>query len=470
MPESQDNPQAKQQDSPGSQTVASSGKGKAFFDRADEVAQTGNWDFAIQLYLEGIRREPDNVERGHKPLWEVALKRKMEGGKPAGLLESLKRRSGKDPVDSLVNAEYFLAKDPGNISRMVAVLKAAQQIGAPALIKWICDILFEATRRAKRPNKRILVMLAKAYADIEEYASVVAATDEALKISPMDDELQEMSKDYSAKQTIQQGRYDTEGSFVESVRDLDKQIELAQRDQIVQSRDFLLKEVEKARAEYQANPNVPGKIDALVDALVKLEEPEFENEAIEVLQKAFEQTGMYRFKMRMDDIKARQMRRKYKQLKSEGKEQEALKVAKELLNFELEMYAERAKNYPTDLSIRYELGVREFTAGKIDEAITSFQKARQDPQHRISALTYLGQAFEKKGWYPEAINSYRAALEAEPSESRAKEIRYYLARALQATGQNAEALEQLSQIAQIDYNYRDVREQIERLRKQNSSK
>ena len=42
------------------------GKGQAFFDRADQVAETGNWDFAIEMYLQGIEREPDNIERGHE--------------------------------------------------------------------------------------------------------------------------------------------------------------------------------------------------------------------------------------------------------------------------------------------------------------------------------------------------------------------------------------------------------------------
>ncbi len=36
--------------------------GKAFFDRADQVAETGNWDFAIELYIEGIQREPGNIQ------------------------------------------------------------------------------------------------------------------------------------------------------------------------------------------------------------------------------------------------------------------------------------------------------------------------------------------------------------------------------------------------------------------------
>ena len=56
--------------------VAGNGKGDAFFDRADKVAATGNWDYAIELYVDGIRRDPGNMERGYKPLREVSMNRK----------------------------------------------------------------------------------------------------------------------------------------------------------------------------------------------------------------------------------------------------------------------------------------------------------------------------------------------------------------------------------------------------------
>ena len=49
-----------------------------FFERAEQVAETGNWDFAIEMYLQGILREPGNIERGHHPLRNVSLVRKAQ--------------------------------------------------------------------------------------------------------------------------------------------------------------------------------------------------------------------------------------------------------------------------------------------------------------------------------------------------------------------------------------------------------
>ncbi len=442
------------------------GKGKAFFDRGDQVAETGNWDFAIQMYLDGIRREPGNMERGHLPLREVSLKRKVQGGKPAGFMEARKHKKGKEPIDALISAEFLLAKDPGNVTHMVAVLKSAQQLEQTKLVKWICDILFEVMRQAKRPDKRILLMISKAYADVDEYAAALSACDTALQMDPNNDELQEMAKDLSAKGTIKQGKYDTESSFVESVRDINKQMELSQRDHLAQSQEFLENEIEKARTDYEASPDVAGKVNALVDALLKIEEEAYENEAIDVLKKAYADSGTYRFKVRMDDVKIRQIRRRYTRLNADKRAEEAMSLARELLTFELEVYAERVKNYPTDLSLKYELGRRQLTVGKIDEAISYFQQAQRDPKRRISALTYLGQAFAKKGWHREAVETFEKALEHEPSEAKAKELHYNLAQALKAMGEKTKAIDHLSQVAQMDYNYRDVREQIEALRKE----
>ncbi|MDD5134396.1 MAG: hypothetical protein PHP01_03170, partial [Phycisphaerae bacterium] len=52
-----------------------------FFKRAEEVAATDNFDYATDMYIEGLKRAPDAVEQGHKPLRHNALIRQGKGGK-----------------------------------------------------------------------------------------------------------------------------------------------------------------------------------------------------------------------------------------------------------------------------------------------------------------------------------------------------------------------------------------------------
>ena len=50
-------------------------KAGAFFERAGKVALTDNFDYAIDMYMEGLRRAPDVLEDGHVPLRKMALVR-----------------------------------------------------------------------------------------------------------------------------------------------------------------------------------------------------------------------------------------------------------------------------------------------------------------------------------------------------------------------------------------------------------
>jgi len=172
-----------------SKNQPSAGKGKAFFDRADQVAETGNWDFAIEMYLEGISREPDNMERGHKLLRKVPINRKAQGGKAAGMIDQLKRRSGKDPVQNMVNAEYLLSKNPGSVPYMMQVLHTARKCELIKLVHWVSLIILESQRQSKKPSKRILVELVTAFETARDFSMSVQACDMAMQVDPNDGEL-----------------------------------------------------------------------------------------------------------------------------------------------------------------------------------------------------------------------------------------------------------------------------------------
>ncbi|MGC9454279.1 MAG: tetratricopeptide repeat protein [Phycisphaerae bacterium] len=443
----------------------SDGKGKAFFDRADEVAETGNWDFAVELYLEGLRREPDNLQRGHKPLRNVALNRKAQGGKGPGMIDKFKYRPGKDPLENLINAEYLLSKEPGSVEYLEQALKAAQSLGLPEVAQWLCDILLEAMRQASKPSKRVLMRLTEAYEQQQNYSKAIQAADMASRIDPSDEAVADKLKDLSAQYTIHKGRYDQEGDFQRAVRDLDKQKELIEEDAVVKDQSYFEKQIERTRKEYEADPTTPGKISAYVDALVKTEDEQYENKALEVLQKAWEQTKQYQFKLRMGDIKIRQMTRRHRELLNEGKKDEAAQAAREQLEFELKEYAERAKNYPTDLGIKYELGRRHYMAGNYDDAIAMLQQSQRDPRRQALSMIFLGLAFSKKQWYREAADTFKRLLEnVEMGEERTKEARYYYGRTLEQMGELEAAADEYSEVAQIDFQYKDVRDRLEQLR------
>ena len=450
---------------PSSSESTSAGKGKAFFDRADQVGDTGNWDFAIELYLEGIQREPGNIQRGHRKLREASLARKIKGGKPAGMMESLKRRPGKDTITNLVNAEYLLAKDPPNLQHMELILKGAQELQLPDLVMWTAGLMFDTLRQTPKPPIRALQQVADIYVGMDEYEKALAVINFAMTHEPANTALQAQAATLSAKYTIQKGKYEQGGDFQKNIRDVEQQRKLMEKDKIAQSSDYLQDEVEQARQAYQANPALQARVNALVDALLKTEDEANEGEAIAVLQKAFDDSGQYGYKMRINDVRNKQMRRRHRKLHDAGDEAAAKQVLRDIVEFEINDFVERVTNYPTDLSLKFELGRRLFAAGRIDEAIGHLQGAQRDPRHQVQATLALGQAFAKKGWYREAANTYEKTLTLEISEERAKEVRYHLGIAFEGMGDLDKAQDQYSQVAMMDFNFKDVRQRLEDVRK-----
>jgi len=87
-------------------------KARSFFEKAGKVAETDNFDYAIDMYLQGLRHAPDALMEGHLPLCELALQRQGKSGKKPSMVDKVKHMGGKTPLDQMLNAEYLFVKDP----------------------------------------------------------------------------------------------------------------------------------------------------------------------------------------------------------------------------------------------------------------------------------------------------------------------------------------------------------------------
>src|SRR5260370_10740194 len=97
-------------------------KAQVFFDRGKTVADTGNFEYAIEMYIQGLAVDPENVE-AHQMLRDISLKRKASGGKDMGMFDRMKLPKSKEEKLVMLNAEKLLAYDPGNTDRMLAVFQ-----------------------------------------------------------------------------------------------------------------------------------------------------------------------------------------------------------------------------------------------------------------------------------------------------------------------------------------------------------
>ncbi len=450
-----------------------SGRAEAFFERARKVSASDNFDYAIDMYLEGLGCAPDAVEQGHIPLRELALGRQVKGGKRPSIVEKVKLLRGKSALERMLNAEYLFAKDPDHLPYAEAILKAAVSGDYKKTGQWIADLVFQANNSLSKPSLQTYLLLKDSYLAIGLLERAVVACQFAAELEPKKDEVADEYQRLSAELNVSRGKYDVDGDFRQSIRDREVQEKLQSQERIVKTVDYRVSAVEDARKALAGEPNLPMNIFNLANTLSDMEADEAENEAMELLEDAYERKGDFSFKQRAGKVKIQQLRRKVKEAKSAveggGDEQSKSAVAElsgQLDSFELEHYRLCVQNYPTDLRAKYEYGVRLLGNKQYDDAIPLFQEAQRDPRHRITAMDKIGLCFFRKGWLADAIDIFTQAIESYniKDDDIAKELRYNLGRAYEEQGEVEKALEIFRKIAQLDFAYKDVHQRVDKLR------
>ena len=454
-------------------------KARVFFERARKVAETNNFDYAIDMYLEGLRCAPDALMDGHLKLRELAMLRQGKDGKKPSMVERVKRLRGKTPLDQMLNAEYLLAKDPDHLPYAEAMLKAAAAGGYEKTAKWIADLLFQANNAAKKPSLHVYLLLKDSYATIGQFDRALAACQCAARLKPEDGALADEFQNLSAELAVSRGKYDQEGDFRHSIKDREKQEKLQAQESIVKTESYRLSAVEDARKTLAQDPNLSKNIFKLAEVLSELQNEKDENEAIELLENAYKTKDDFSFKQRAGTIRIKQLKRKLREAKAalEAKPDDSQaklrlsELSAQLNSTQSEHYRLCVENYPTDMQAKYEYGICLLRNKQYDDAIPLFQEAQKDPRHRILAMNRIGLCFFKKGWFADAIDVFTQAIDSYEikDDATAKELRYNLASSYEQQGDAEKALEIYRKIAQLDFAYKDVRRRVDKLRNSGSA-
>lgn len=454
-------------------------KARQWFKRAATLRDQRNYDYAIESILSGLAFWPDAVEEGHMLLSAIALQRQQAGGGKPGMFETMKTRlTGKDPKECMLAAERFYAKDPSNATYLDAILQNAARAGFENTVHWIAPKVFESIRREKKVNvsrfrayKQALVevgeradALGDAAGAARAYESAVQGLEFMMGLNPGDMVLKDEHRDLAGRLTIVKGKYTEAGDFRESLQDAAYQKKIYDADRVKAADSTVLSVVASAKKDYEAAPQVPGKVFAYVDALVKSEKKRDELEAIDVLERSYAQTQNYSFKVRADDIRlrqlaraAREMRERAKQTGSEDDAQQARFAEIEERSVERDVFTERVRQYPTDLRMKYRLGAVLFALGEYDEAIPQLQQAQGDPRSRSLCQLLIGQSFLEKNAPEDAVDVLKEAVEAHdpPGDETWKKLVYWQARACETAGRAEDASAAYSKLLRVDYGYAD---------------
>ncbi len=448
------------------------------FNSADEAARRNNYDYAITLYLEGLRYNLDDVERGHKPLYETALRRRATGraggwsAKTASFKSNMLQMAGKKK-DSFLSMEESMTGTPESYVELQGLALAAFNLGLKAAPVFFAEQMLETARKASKLSENLFVQAAKIYEGRGYYREAMVCLQEAEKLDKLNTQRHmKRIRDLAARVTMDKTKIAEAESFRDQLLNAEQAKESAgQKVRTVE--DELIERAEKLVVELKQKPNDLNLMIQIGDTYARASADEL---AMKYYRQGRAASGGadYRIKVKMDDLVIREYRTKLRALDEKllaapgeaALTAERHELVKKRDQFELEAYTERSREYPTDMSMRYELGRRLYRVNQIEAAIGAFQMSLRDPKHKIVSLNMLGKCFFNRKMNQEAAAQFRAAIEAHEyqGDDMWKELRYNLGLTYEAMKQHEKAINCYSEIVMMDFQYRDAAKRLQEIR------
>lgn len=457
-------------------------RARDFFDRARTVHDTANYEYAMTLWLGGLRLDPLNLnalEAFFDSCSNFNVQQDKSKGPTKDQVKAIEKRDKKHPLDKyLMNILHWGTKPTTDWQAGLRAMEEAAKYGLDEPAYWIGEKVMNIAMNDPKSKKDHFVTMMELFRKIGAPDLAVRAGERALQMDSRDAKLEDTLRNLSAEATMSRGGYGKtgqEGGFRSNIRDQGRQQELQDADQVVKGEAAIERLIAIAADEYKERQNDPNTIQKLGKLLLERGKPEDEKTVIKLYLKGHKDTQSYRFKALAGDVQMRIARRRLRSLEeklradSDNSDLRAQyeKGQRQVLEFERDEYKERIENYPTDLKLRFELGLRCYQLGDYEEAIQQFQQAQGASGIGQVVLSYLGRCFQALGWLDEAEGTFRRAISEHTSETDdlGTELRYGLMQVLQRKADEQrdleaaeEAFKLASGIAIKQINYKDVRD------------
>jgi tetratricopeptide (TPR) repeat protein len=442
------------------------------YGRACDAANKGNYEYAIELFRQVLRVEPEYSDA--RVLLRGAERRRAREslvgiGKVFALIKGcvpLVRAlvASKNPHKKLELCEDFLEYNPNSSCALLMAGKAAWKAGLnEAAVVILKDLVAQ-----KPEHKKGLRVLGEVLEDRGEIREALKCYDRLLKLVPTDRELAGYVKNLEAEAHMGETHMEEADSFRDMIRDKEFAEEAERKFETSEERRA--KAIQKVQEELQSDPE---NINKILRLATLYEENKESQKAFNTLKKAYQKhPDNYEIREKLGDMQIRLRERKIKEIDqklSGHPEDEELKKKKQKLESEKQKlsvreYKWRVKQHPTDEALRLKLGYVLFEGDDLDGAIESFQKASREPALRLEAVRMLGKCFMEKGQYDLAEEQLREAIDVHSEfDEKGMELYYDLAEVLEKQGKQEEALSYYKKIYSNDISFKDVSEKVQKL-------
>lgn len=457
---------------------------QAVFEHGQRSAEKTDRDYAHDLFTQCLVEDPANLIYLQHFLGNLA--QKYGNNKKGARFAGLKIKTGRMALTKAAGKGHWreafqaaceaLKSNPWDTATLLDVADAYRQIGSDECQLYMLRWALDAAPKNVTVNRRAAETLAR----LGQFDQAISCWRRVEQAKPGDEQAAKAISQLSVEKTIQQGGYNQEllhGAAADA-----SGLEAAMRDRAAQG-----------RAEAGAAPAAKQKADGgrereLLDAIQALpadvanylqlaELFSVQNrlrEAEEILTRALAASGGgdLTVRERLEDAHLRRAQnqvsvaqRRAEQEKTEEAADLARRMVTQANQAELEVYAARAARNPANLLLQYELGLRCKRAGKFKEAIQAFQAARDDARHKALVQIHLGESFQHIRQFKLALSSYEAAIEAtDDMQPDTKKLALYRAGVLAAELNDRDRAEKyLTQLAAMDFGYRDVADRLDKL-------
>jgi tetratricopeptide (TPR) repeat protein len=432
------------------------------FERANQVVATGNFDYGIHLLFDCCKLDPGNLlyRQALRRVEKAKYRNNLRGSWLAWLWSWPVRArlkaalSGGRHLEVLELGERILMRNPWDVGAQVDMAHAAEAMGWIDLAIWYLE-----QARAKQPADAPLNRtLARLYEGRGNFIQAMALWQLVRKGSPEDVEAKQKLTDLAAHETIHRGHLE------ESLSGAAGPGAAADSGPPPFIPDLVEREAAPLRGRLQEDPTSTDLYLQLARVYRKAGRLE---PARDVLNEALGATGnAHEVMVELADLEIEPFRRNLaiteEKLVANAEDEELrrirLHLRKEINTRELDLHRLRADRFPTELGLRYEVGVRLLRAGQLDEAIRELQASRCDARFRWQSSLYLGYCFKARNNWRLAQRNFEEALESLPVGEAAnrKDILYELARGHADAGDLAKALDIAHDLAHLDFAYRDI--------------
>lgn len=440
---------------------------------------TGNIDYAIQMLQQPVAGDPANME--YVQTYFEALKKKYENPKKVSSMAGLqgmsikgamKKAAGKKQWrDVIKSGTEMLALNPYDVPTLVAMAEACQELTAD-------DIQLFYLKQAMQANPKdpkLLKLAALALARIGDFGQAIVCWHRVEELKPGDEEALKMIGQLTLDRTVPKDKMTASAQPLNqkpnaetiAAKTAAKEKKAAAEEEKTLSREDQLK------ARIKAEPAVK---DHYVDLANYYTDQNELQKAENCLVKALEVAGPgdLHLRERLEDFQISRAMRQVEVAEhraSHDQTEEAANLVKklrmELNRVELGIYTSRSDRAPTNETFRFEMGVRLKRAGKFKEAIENLQKCQSEGKRKASVHLELGECFQCINVHKLSMDNYEKAIE----QSRDKDVDV-LKKGLYRAGKLATGLKDykaaeayLTELAGLDFGYRDVAERLDKLSK-----